>query len=377
MKSNLLKIANAQYGENGVNGRIAAELSLNNKQKCMGGEGAPDLNFDRVGFATVESFNFHIHSCPFEKQFYIPAGFIEQSDDKSRQIEVISKKNEELIGFWIAINDTAQWSGIRLLGLGPRKPNNLIGDDAFRLAGMTTVKLEVRFGSGDKPCVSLMDAPELGKVDVASVNQVEAACLEVKCAKPLDIIDFSICDIHQNRQGTAQIELGVNLDRSLASAEMSPRKQCQTQINRGRINGVNRGIHALDFAGTGSVQLACPCDEQQGKLFKYTAVAPCIGISQRAAYNRSMKPEMIELSAARPKTVFQIAQALPIREQIKNKCEQMVPRRQRSRLVVIVILGDNTAKFSLGKEINNLRKYKAPLMHGARYTQNRDKNAVD
>jgi hypothetical protein len=146
METNLLKNTNAQYGENGVNGRIDAELSLNNEQKCMGGEGAPDLYFDRVGFATVESFNFHIHFYPFEKQFYIPAGFIEQSDDKSRQIEVISKKNEELIGFWIAINDTAQWSGIRLLGLGPRKPDNLVGDDAnaFRLAGMTTVKLEGR-----------------------------------------------------------------------------------------------------------------------------------------------------------------------------------------------------------------------------------------
>jgi len=62
----------------------------------------------------------------------------------------------------------------------------------------------------------LMDAPETFEIDVAAVEQIKASGFELDRIEPVDIVDFSIGDVHQNRQGPTQIELGVDLGQGSA-----------------------------------------------------------------------------------------------------------------------------------------------------------------
>ena len=56
----LLKYTYAQNGEYAVNAGLQAKLPLYNQHERVYSEGTPDLYFDRVGFATKESFDSHV-----------------------------------------------------------------------------------------------------------------------------------------------------------------------------------------------------------------------------------------------------------------------------------------------------------------------------
>ena len=112
-------------------------------------------------------------------------------------------------------------------------------------------------------------------------------------------MDFPVGNVHQDWQGAAQIELGVNLDGRLARAEARPRENRQAKIDRGRVDRVNRGLQFIDTAGIAGAQFARTGDEQQRKLLEDPAVAGRIGVGQSAARNRAAETEMIELLLAR------------------------------------------------------------------------------
>ena len=288
----LLKDAHAENGENAVNAGLQAEPPLYNQQERVYTEGAPDLNFDGVGLAPEEGLDSHVHFKPLEEELYSPARFVKQRDGERGQLEVVGEKNQELPCFRIAVNDAAKPRGVVLLGTDNRESDDLVGDDALALrrAGMTAVELQIRFGAGDKVGTSLVDTPEALKIDVAPIE-------------PVDVMDFPVGNVHQDWQGSAQIELGVNLDGRLARAEARPRENRQAKIDRGRVDRVNRGLQFIDTAGIAGAQFLRTGDEQQRKLLEDPAVACRIGVGQSAARNRAAETEVIELLLARSQAV--------------------------------------------------------------------------
>ena len=362
----LLKNAHAQNGENAVKAGRQAEPPLYDQQSRVYSERTPDLYFDCVGFASEERLDSYVSLQPLEKQLNLPARFIEQRDGQGGQVKVVCQKHQELSGFRVAVNDAAHRLRVFPLGTDPGEPDDLISDDALALRrlGMAAIELQVRFGAGDKGGVSLFDAPEAPEVDVPSVEQVEAGGFKQDRVEPIDIMHFPIGNVDQNWQGSPQIQLGVNLDRRFVLAETGPRENRQAQIDRGRVDRVNRGIQFIDTTGVINAQFAGSGDEQQGKLLEDAAVAGGIGVGQGAARNRAAESEVIELVLTRAQAVLDIAQAFPKGEQRKREGEQVIPRRERRGLVVTAILRDNPSEITLGEEVDDLRKDETSHVHG-------------
>ena len=366
MYLHLLKHAHAQNGENAVKASCQAESPLYDQQSRVYSERTPDLYFDCVGIASEERLDSYVSLQPLEKQLDLPARFIEQRDGQGGQDKVVGQKHQELSGFRVAVNDTAHRLRVVPLGMDPGESDDLIGDDALALRrlGMAAIELQVRFGAGDKVGVSLFDAPEASEVDVPAIKQIEAVGLKEDRIEPVDVMHFPIGNVHQNRQWPPEIQLGVNFDRRFVLAEAGPRKNRQAQIDRRRVDRVNRGIQFIDTAWVGDAQLAGSVDEQQGKLLKDAAVAGCIGVGQRTARDRTTKSKVIELVLTRAQAVLDIAQTFPKGEQRKRKCEQVIPRGERRGLVVTVILGDNPSEIALREEVDDLRKDETSRVHG-------------
>lgn len=365
MHINLLEYAHTQNGENAVNAGFQAKPPLYNQQECIYCEGAPNLNFHGVGLASEEGLDPHIHFEPLEKEFDIPACFVEQRDGEGGQIEVVGQKHQEFSGFRIAVNDAAKLRRVVLFGTGHGKPDDLVGDDTFALwrAGMATVELQVRFGAGDKVSAGMVNAPKPFKIDVPPVEQIKAAGLKADRVEPINVMDFPISDMDEHRQRSPQIKLGVNLDRRLARTETGPGENGQAQIDRGRVDRVNRGLQLIDTAGVTGAQLACASDEQQGKLLEDAAVAGCVGVGQSAARDRAAETEVIELVLTRSQAVLQITQAFPKGEQREREREQVIPRGERRGLIVTAILRDDASKIALRKEVDDLREDETSRMH--------------
>jgi hypothetical protein len=366
MHIHLLKDAHAQNGENAVNAGLQAELPLYNQQERVYTEGAPDLDFDGVGLTSEEGLDSDVHFKPFEEELDSPARFVKQRDGECGQVEVVGEKNQQLPCFRIAVDNAAKARGVVLLGADNRESDDLVGDDALALrrAGMTAVELQIRFGASDKVGASLVDAPETSKIDVAPVEQIKAAGFKEDRVEPVDVMDFPVGNVHQDWQGPAQIELGVNLDGRLARAEAGPRENRQAKIDRSRVDRVNRGLQFIDPAGVAGAQFSRTGDEQQRKLLEDPAVAGRIGVGQSAARNRAAETEVIELLLARSQAVLQIAQAFPKGKQGESESQQVVPRRERGGLIVTSILRDDASKITLWQEVDDLREYETSRMHG-------------
>lgn len=366
MHIHLLKYAHAENGENAVNAGLEAELPLYNHQERVNRQGAPDLNFNCVGLASEEGLDSHVHFKPFEKEFYSPAFFVKLRDGERGQVKVVGQKHQKFSDFRIAVNDAAKPRLVVLLGPCNGEPDDLVGDDTFALwrAGMATVELKVRFGAGDKVSAGLVNAPEALKIDVAPVEQIKAAGLKEDRVEPIDVMDFPVGNVHQDRQWSTQIKLGVNLDRRLVRAEAGPREDRQAQIDRGRVDRVNRGLQFINSAGFAGAQFARTGDEQQRKLLEDATVAGRVGVGQGAARNRAAETEVIELLLTRSQAVLQIAQAFPEGEHGESKRQQVVPRGERRGFIVTSILRDDASEITLRKEVDDLREDETSRVHG-------------
>jgi hypothetical protein len=361
----LLKDAYAQNRENGVNAGIQIQATSYNEQKSVYSESTPDLYFDRVWLPSVKCFDSDVHFKPFEKELNFPARFIKHRDREGRQFEVIGKKDQELACFRVSVNDTAQPFRVVLLGIKTCESNDLVGNNSLfeRYARMASVELEIRFGTGDKERLGVVDTPETFKIDVSSVEQIEASCFKKNRVEPIDVMYLTIRDLHKHRQGTSEVELGVDLNCGLVRTEACPRKDRQAKVDGGRVNRVDCGLNVINPAGFVVTHFSSPIDKQQRELFEYSEIPLRVGVSQGTSGNGASKPKVIELCLPRSQTILNIAQTLPERKQCKCESQQVIPRGERRRFIVASILGNDPSEISLRKEIDDLREYETSCMH--------------
>ena len=108
-----------------------------------------------------------------------------------------------------------------------------------------------------KKASASVNAIQAGEVDVAAVHDVEGARLEDQRIEERHIGGLPVGDGHERRDVAPQVEQRVELDRRLGPAEAGPREQGQTEVDRRRIEGVDR-LRQVDREGLVGVQRPAP-----------------------------------------------------------------------------------------------------------------------
>ena len=103
-------------------------------------------------------------------------------------------------------------------------------------------------------------------------------------------MQLAIRDVNERRNTAAQIDQRMKFDRPLVLAKARPWKQRQTQIDRGRIQGVDRVLQ-FDAKPIPGVELAGGVDKAQGEILINTPVAGFVGIGQGAAGDAATNAE--------------------------------------------------------------------------------------
>jgi len=272
--------------------------------------GDPDLRLHGVVAGAVESFDPQVLFDPAEEQLDLPALGVERGDGGGGKLEMVGQKNKRAVVGRVVKFDPAQFGGIIAARGSTRRAHRLVAAHAGGEVDGTGIKpgeFQSLFGPSDKERSGLSDAVETGKIEVASIHDVESTRLENEIVEPVHLVNVSGRDVNHAGNRSAQIEQGVDLDRRLGRAKARPRKHAQAEIDRGGVEGVN-GLVQLHAEGIARVKTPGFADEMPGQIGVHLPGPMFVGVGQRAARHRAANPQVIKLRGARAQADFDVAQ---------------------------------------------------------------------
>ena len=371
MDRNFLKHVQAQNRENRMHGRFDLQLPAYNEQYSVYSDDDPDLYFDCVFVMTEERLDAHMTFEPFEKQFNCPAGFIELCDKQIREFEVVGEKNEAFFCFRIDEDDPAQLLGILFPG-GAAQYDDLITTNravARYGIGVTNGKTEVRFCAGDEERFGLLDTIQPLVGNVAPIHDIKGAGLKDDGIEPVDVMHFPIGNMDHCWHGPAQIQLGMDFDRSLLGAEVRPRIQSEAKINRRGIDRVHGALDLIEVERRVGIKLPRSPNEQHGEVLIDAPVPGGVRVGERAAGDCSSESKVIELVCSRPQAILKVTEALREGQLREGEPQQLIPTGQLGGLIVTSILINYTVKIALRKKVDDLAEDIASCIHPASVTR--------
>jgi len=178
----------------------------------------------------------------------------------------------------------------------------------------------------------------------------------------VDLVQFAVADVDENRDIAAQIEQRVQLDRRLGAAKRRPRKDRQAQVDRGGVERVDGflQIHAKRIVG---VELAGHADQALREVRVDPPIPDLVRIRQSAARYAAANPHVIELFAMRAQTSFDIAKTFPIGQLRKRKAQKLLEASEAFDLVLPAISGDTTTKRRQRQVLGQLGENQLACVH--------------
>ena len=229
-----LEYGDAEDLENCVEAEVQIESLLDDGDEHVDGDRDPDLRPHGVLGGAVEGFDAQVLLDPFEEQLDLPAASIELGDGRCWEGPVVGQEDQGLASLGVADLDAPQLVGIAVGRGDAGEHDGLVADDpggAVDRVRVKTAQLSVGFGAHDEEGVRPVQGVEPGEVHVGPVHDVEGAGLGHQQVHDVDVVELAGGDVDEGRDGAAQVEKCVQLDRRLGLAEVGPREQRETQID--------------------------------------------------------------------------------------------------------------------------------------------------
>ena len=107
----------------------------------VNGDGDPDLRFDRILGGAIEGLYSKMLLDPFEKQFDLPSGLVQQRNGRSRFAEVVCQKHEILARRRVGVPNATQAVGVAMMRVKAFQNNRLIETDAQMLLDLSLIHI--------------------------------------------------------------------------------------------------------------------------------------------------------------------------------------------------------------------------------------------
>jgi len=331
---------------------------LNNSYEHVGGDGAPDLRLDRVLAVTQKLLDAQVLLDPFEKQFHLPAAFVQSGNGQGRQGRVVGQEDQGLFGCRVLESNAPQVFGVVLGNIVPVQCNGLIADKTAApvyLGRVHAPGVHVAFGAGHKECAALMHLEQASKVYVASVHDVERARLQDQDIQHIDLVHLAVADVDEGRNGAPEVQQGVQLDGCLGFAKRRPLEQTQTQIDGGGVQGVDRVLE-IEPQVLVQIKLASAPDQNRSQVGPDSPVARLVGIGQGGAVNALAKSHGVKLARVGSKSHFDVSQALAPSQLGKSHDAKLLGATQAAHARVAAIASHDARKACPWNELHDLRK---------------------
>lgn len=331
---------------------------LNNGDEHVGGHGAPDLRLDRVLAVAKKLLDAQVLFDPFEKQFHLPAAFVQRSDGQGWQGRVVGQEDQSLFGCWVLEPDTAQVFGVVFGNVVPVQCDGLIADDAaapVHLGRVNAPGVHVAFGAGYKEGSRLMHLKQASKVQVASVHDVERPWLQDQDVQHIDLVRLAIADVDEGGNRAPEVQQGVQLDGCLGFAKRRPVEQAQAQIDGGGIQCVDRVLE-IEPQVLVQIKLASTPDQNCSQVGPDSPVARLVGVCQGGAVNAVAKSHGVQLARVGSKSHFDVSKTLAPSQLGKSHDAKLLRASQAAYARVAAIARHDARKACPWNELHDLRE---------------------
>lgn len=232
----------------------------------------------------------------------------------------------------------------------PLEDDNLIALDAGGFVdrlGVEACSAEVSFCPSDKECRRSVDLVEAGKIQIATIHDIDGPQLDDQLVEDIDIVNLPRGDDHHRRNVPVQIQKGMEFDCTLAFPELGPREKCQTEVDGSRIQGIDRLIQ-FDTEGIGGVKFSGFRNKDLSEVGINPPVPGLIGVGKGIAGDLPPDAQVIKSGLGCPQAVLDISQAFAISELGEGHAEVLVPAGKADHLVIAVVSIDAFSKLVCG-----------------------------
>jgi len=353
-----LEYRHAQDLQKSVERDRQSKLLLDDRRQDINRDGHPDLSLHGVFGGSVECLDPEVLFDPTEEQLDLPAELVKQSDGQGGKREVVRQERQIAAIVPVEKADAAEAIGIRLLRIEAAEDHRLIATQVHGLIHRSRKEartLQVRLGPDDEERPVLMKSEEAAIIDIAAVEDIEAAGLGNEIVQNPHIVRFSICNLDKRGDRASQIEKGMEFDGRFGAAEYCPREKRQTQIDGGRIEGIDRvfEFESQIFAG---VKRAGLRDEDLGEVGIDAPIARFVGMGQGVSGDAPPKSHVVEPILHGSKTGLDIAKAFAIGQLGEGQAEELIETREAFDLEVAAVAPNAFSKFVKRQEVHNLRE---------------------
>ena len=324
----------------------------------------PDLSSHSVLGCAKKCFDTQVLFDPLEEQFDLPAAFVNGRDRLCWQVEVIRQEDQALSSLGIKEADTSEFFRVVSFTFVSAQPNGLIAAQTAGLVDwtrLTQAKSHIAFCPDDKVGVRAFDSKESGKVKISAVEDIDASSFKEHPIHEVNVMNRSLCNLHENRDRTSQVNLSVEFNRGFSPAEMSPRKHRQTQINRGGIDGINHLVN-VEPVGVFPIKSSRFTNQNLCECFVNAPVTMLVRICQIRSRDVASDAHRVEMRAP-SQAGFNISKTLPESDLSKSHRKKLISgshafTRSRHRVKLHAAIELLTMD-----EIGDLSKNKAAGVH--------------
>jgi hypothetical protein len=196
---------------------------------------------------------------------------------------------------------------------------------------------------------------ETSKVDVSAVHDVEGSRFEDQLIQEGDIVNFPMSDADHTRNRASQIHLGMEFDSAFVLSKRGPRKEGETEVDRGGIQSVSR-LGDFWFEGFARIQLSGYSDQHMSKVGVDAPIPFFVCIGQRASRNLAPDPCVIKLGLHGSQTYLDIAKTLLISQLSESHAKELIQTRKGSNPVFALIPTNTFVEFDFWEKAHYLRK---------------------
>ena len=301
---------------------------------------------------------------PFEEQFDLPTTAIKIGDGLRRHVEVVGQK-DQLLALGIFDSDASDRCWKVLLRIETIQRTQLVADDASRTIhwqGVLSSKTQIRLGSGYKETACLVQPMQPGEVEITTVHDVERTCLGNNLVENIYIVQLAIADMNKAGNVAAQVEQCMQLDRCFGGTKRSPWKYRQTQIDRGRIQCVDR-LREIDSKRFVHVKWSSDSDQTLSEVGVDSPISNRIRIGQGISRHPAAKTHVVKLGGLTAQAGFDVAQTLAISQLRECHAHKLVETSEVFDLVLSVVSSDTSAESGQRQVRHHLRKNKFARVH--------------
>jgi hypothetical protein len=351
-----LKRRHAQNLQKSVERKLQGQPLLDDRDKRVNCDGHPDLGPDGILRRPVKRFNPQVLFDPTEEQFDLPAELIELSDHQRGQKKIIRQESQVAVIFPIIKANSPKRLGIIGFRFRAGQNDRLIRGQVHGFiygSRRDSTRLEIRLGPDDEKNTILMKSVEPGKVQIPSIHEIEGAGFERQLVEDPHIIRFSIRHMDKSGDRSTQVEERMELDSAFPLAEKGPGEKREAQVDRGRIESVNRVLEIqseifvlIESTGFG--------DEDSGEVGEDSPVARFVGMGQIVARDVAANAHVVEPVFHGSQTGYDIAKAFPVGQLGESQAEELVEAREGFDFVIPAVSLDAFPKLVKRQERHDL-----------------------